>query len=87
MNVSNKWKFIGLQVGVDEDKMANIHGSDKDCLLEVLREYLDGPKPSWEQIARALKSRSVGENTLAARIEAEYCQTTVTSTVESDDGE
>ena len=51
VNVSAKWKFIGLQLGVGEDKMANIQSATpKDCLLEVLSEYLDSPAPSWGEV-------------------------------------
>ena len=76
-----KWELIGLQLRMQPEKLDEIeckHKADpKKCFLEVLKEWLKGldPEPTWEGLAKALKSRSVGEVELAGQIETSHCQT------------
>ena len=79
-HVCAKWKLIGLQLGMPPEKLDEIKSEHKDprnCFLEVLNEWLKGldPEPTWEGLAKALRSKSVGEDALAGQIETSHCQT------------
>ena len=61
-----KWYNIGLKLGIsagtlDSISKANNQNPD-DCLTAMIKDWLKNgkPKPSWAQLAKALKSRMVG---------------------------
>ncbi len=66
-----KWNNIGLELGLTVDILENIQSSDNgERLQEVLKKWLRSPSlnPSWESLAKALKSDIVGEEGLAQKI-------------------
>jgi len=69
--VATKWFELGLQLGVDSEKLKIIkhdyqHESKTAC-MEMFMEWLENTKgeKSWEKLRRALRSQSVGQSTLA----------------------
>ena len=77
--VSPKWFVLGLQLNIPvyilhiiEEEHARQYDSRR-CLVEVLRRWLTAsPQPSWEAIASALNTRTVGERRLAEYIKHKY---------------
>ena len=71
-----KWYNIGLKLGIsagtlDSISKANNQNPD-DCLTAMIKDWLKNgkPKPSWAQLAKALKSRMVGYAQLAEELPA-----------------
>ena len=69
-----KWYNIGLKLGIsvgtlDSIGKANNQNPD-DCLTAMIKDWLKNgkPKPSWAELAKALKSRMVGYAQLAEQI-------------------
>ena len=69
-----KWYNIGLKLGIsvgtlDSISKANNQNPD-DCLTAMIKDWLKNgkPKPSWAQLAKALKSRMVGYAQLAEEL-------------------
>ena len=53
-----------------------MHSDFSDLFREVLMLWLktaDDPPPTWEAVVTALRSPSVNEKMIAARLEAKYC--------------
>ena len=58
------------------DQFKQNHSEQSDLMREMLKEWLktsDEPPPTWEAVVRALKSPSVKEISIAARLESKYC--------------
>ena len=76
----NRWKNILLALDISSDTMTSIstrcRDDPGDCLCEVLIEWLNGGKGSWQNIVRALSSPTVGQIYLARTIEKEYIHST-----------
>ena len=75
-NVEYKWYDIGLQLGLDPERLNCIKRSGKtngECLVDMIQLWLKGaePKPTYTVLCRALKGRVVGESGLAATIQRE----------------
>ncbi|CAI8032734.1 hypothetical protein GBAR_LOCUS18483, partial [Geodia barretti] len=70
--VAEKYEFFGIQIGVEMDEIEKIQMQYTDpnrCLLRILRIRLKQiPALTWNDIDRALRSRSVGESRLANAI-------------------
>lgn len=70
-NVRRKWYNIGLELGVEHNKLDEIqdtHRTDYDtCVREMLKIWLKfyPEKPTWGQLADALKQRAIDERELA----------------------
>ena len=71
-----KWYNIGLKLGIsagtlDSISKANNQNPD-DCLTAMIKDWLKNgkPKPSWAQLAKALKSCMVGYAQLAEELPA-----------------
>ena len=71
-----KWYNIGLKLGIsvgtlDSISKANNQNPD-DCLTAMIKDWLKNgkPKPSWAQLAKALKSPMVGYAQLAEELPA-----------------
>lgn len=64
-----KWYSIGLQLGLnphDLDEIRVNKSSDEDCLEAVISKWLKVcAKPTWRDLADALKSATVGYSALA----------------------
>ena len=57
----DRWKFIGIKLGVDTPTLNTIkqdHQSSEDCLVELLNIWLRGDA-TRSAMARALQSRQV----------------------------
>ena len=68
-----KWYDIGLELDVDVGTLESIkscYDDPKDCLREVLKEWLKSisPPPTRLKLASALSSSAVNEKCLAQRI-------------------
>ena len=72
-DVRMKWYDLGLKLGVSVavlDRIRQEFSSPSDCLLEVLKHWLQSsPLPTWEDVCAALRSRTVGEHPLAQQLE------------------
>ena len=74
-----KWYDIGLELGVSADDLDTIKKANddpKECLREMLRQWLPkvDPQPSWEALVAALRIPAVNYATLAHEIELKYQQ-------------
>ena len=78
--VTDRWKYIGLALGINNDRLKKIERENKDledCLTDILDLWLkkvDGyGEPSWELLARAVAHSSGGKNpALAEGIAQKY---------------
>ena len=72
--VSAKYKFFGLQIGVDINEIKEIKANcddSSDCLLEILCSRLNQePALTCADICKALRSRSVNERQLASSFQS-----------------
>ena len=74
--VSEKWQYIGEELGVDQDYLAYVRTnySDRgDCLREVLREQLRSCATTWKDIIAVLRTPRIGKSLLADNLEVKYC--------------
>ncbi len=72
------WYNIGLALNMSLGTLDGMEGPYKrprDCLREMLREWLrtSPPDPTWEGLIAALKDPIVGHGTLARQLETKYC--------------
>ena len=75
--VSHKWYDIGLHLNVKPSVLNRIrsqYSNPTECLREMLSEGLSGinPYPTWEALAQALESLTVGECRLAMNLREKY---------------
>ena len=78
-----KWYYIGLTLKVPASTLDGIEAQSNDqkkCLLRVIQHWLKtvDPKPTWQALVDALRSRLVEEHPLASSIEEKYCPRTKT---------
>ena len=74
--VSEKWQYIGEELGVEQDLLNEIHTDyvdPGDCLREVLRQQLQHCATTWKHIVASLRSPRIGESHLADNLEEKYC--------------
>lgn len=74
--VRPKWYYIGLQLNVPPYILETIKSEPtSDCLDKVIRYWLThmNPRPTWGDLANALKKSTVGESRLAGEIERKFC--------------
>ena len=80
LDVSDKWFNLGLELQLCVGTLRRVRNQYTD-LSEALREMLlhwlmmVDPPPTWEGLACALESRTVGEPRLAERLRTKYCKT------------
>ena len=73
--MATKWFEMGLQLGVNPKELKIIKDdakSSKEACTMMFMEWLynvKGTEKSWRKVLSALRSRSVGENTLAKNLE------------------
>ena len=79
LDVSHKWFDIGLKlqlsVGTLEcirDQYPSLSTSLREMLLHWIKKV--DPPPTWEGLACALESRTVGEPRLAEQLRTKYCK-------------
>ena len=73
-----RWYDIGLELGVTADDLDTIKKANddpKECLREMLRQWLSNvkPVPSWKALIAALRVPAVNCSALANEIELRYC--------------
>lgn len=81
----NKWYDIGVELGLEVPFLdairSNHRGVPPDCLTSMLANYLKRfyPRPTWEDLAAALKQITVAEHQIAKMIDdTEYTGNTTT---------
>lgn len=80
-DVKKKWYSIGLQLKVPDAKLDEIEHTCKDDLARALRLVLQewrnqiGPRPTWAGVVKALRTRTVNEQDLAANLEDRFAST------------
>ena len=73
----DNWYALGLQLKVDSSLLNTIkleNARMKDCLIAMVSEWLKmvNPRPSWEQLVKALHEDIVGCRALAIKIAREH---------------
>ena len=81
LDVSSKWFDIGLELRLRTGFLENIESQNQDvwvCLRKMLLHWLKNvdPLPTWEGLACALESPTVGDPRLAEQLRTKYCKTT-----------
>ena len=76
--VCAKWYTLGVQLHIDTGTLDRIQqdgrGDVGHCLLELLIDWCQRKgNPSWNDIVKALRSKAMGEQSLADDIEGKYC--------------
>ena len=74
--MSEKWQYIGEELGVNQSLLADLHtdySDPGDCLRKVLRKRLQSRATSWKHIVGALRTSRIGESHLADHLDAKYC--------------
>ena len=79
LDVSHKWFDIGLKLQLSVGTLECIrdqYPSPSTSLREMLLDWLKkvDPPPTWEGLACALESRTVGEPRLAEQLRTKYCK-------------
>ena len=75
-SVSEKWQYIGEELGVEQDLLRYIstkHSDPGDCLREVLSERFESCATTWKHIVAVLRTSRIGESHLEDSLEAKYC--------------
>ena len=80
LDVSSKWFDIGLKLQLSVGALERVRDQYPDpstALREMLLLWLKkvNPTPTWEGLACALESRTVGEPRLAEQLRTKYCKT------------
>lgn len=64
-SLRSRWNYIGLELGFDAGTLDSVKQSNHDdpdnCFTEVIQRWLRNarPDPTWEQLDRALKAKTV----------------------------
>ena len=80
LDVSTKWFDIGLKLKLSVGILERVRDQYPDpstSLREMLLHWLKtvDPPPTWEGLACALESRTVGEPRRAEQLRTKYCKT------------
>ena len=75
--VRGSWYSIGLELGLPcttLDWFKQEHTDHNRCMTDMLSKWLHVNRhPTWELIITALRSPSINERRLAAKLESKYC--------------
>ncbi len=74
-DVRADWEVIGLALKLTEGALRAIKGPfkpPKDCLRDMLRDWLNTSDASWSSLVDALRHPVVGRRHLAAELEGKY---------------
>ena len=77
IEVLDKWKFIGVDLGLKMSKLKTIEeenrGNPKSCFLDVLTNWLNRNyntkkfgEPSWQKVVEAVANPAAGDNVVLA---------------------
>ena len=84
IDIAHKWYDLGLQLEVTEGTLKTIKSDNPEnsqhCLRKTLSTWLKiDPRPTWQTLCAALRSRTVGAEKLASDLEVKYKQRTLYS--------
>ena len=68
--VSEKWQYIGQELGVEQSLLRYIH---TNCLWRVLSKRFQRCTTTWKDIVGVLRTPHIGESHLADHLEEKYC--------------
>ena len=77
--VRTSWYNIGLQLDIPHttlDCFKQNYSDQSDLMREMLKEWLKtavDQHPTWEAVVTALRSPSVNEKSIAAKLESKHC--------------
>ncbi len=74
-DVRADWERIGLALKVTPGTLRAMKGPfklPKDCLSDMLTDWLNTSDASWSSLVDALRHRIVGQGNLAAELERKY---------------
>ncbi len=74
-DVRADWENIGLALKLTDGTLRAIKGpykEPKDCLRDMLREWLNTSDASWSSLVQALGQPIVGKGQRAAELERKY---------------
>ena len=85
LDAATKWQNFGLSLHVHTntlERIAHQFDDQRDQLRETLKDWLkNATEPTWQDIVKALKNRTVEHAYLAKKIEDKYCLTSETAQV------
>ena len=78
--IPSKWKRMGVAVGMSHSQIDEIddhrRGKSFDCFCDVFKHWQDASTPeqpaNWASLITVLRSRIVGEEVLAERIQKTF---------------
>ena len=76
VDVTPKWYYIGLQLGLKDRDLDPIQSQNSDplnCTCEMVKQWLT--HPTWNDLVDALSSPLVREEYQANRLRLKYCET------------
>ncbi len=82
MVVRYRWQLISIELGLSIAHLYTLQADygygNEQCLTEMVRTWLrrSDPRPTWESLIDALRSPTVSEARLAAKIEEKYLKQT-----------
>ena len=76
--IPSKWVQVAIQLGVSMGSISSIRKDYDDCFEKFMAVFdiwqrSSSPPFTWDTLVTALKSKSVGENTLAKELQSEFC--------------
>ena len=83
--VSEKWQFIGEELGVQQSSQRRIrafHSDPGDCLREMLSERLESCATTWKDIVAVLRTPRIADSHLADHLEVKYCSSELINLVQ-----
>ena len=82
VDVTPKWYYIGLQLGLKATDLDPIQSQNSDSLnrtCKMVQQWLTtNPHPTWNDLVDALSSRLVREEYQANRLRLKHCETSTT---------
>ena len=80
LDANHKWFNLGLKLKLNATTLVCVrdqYSDPSEALREMLLHWLKmvDPPPTWEGLACALESRTVGEPRLAEQLRTKYCKT------------
>ncbi len=70
------WYIIGLALEFPPaalDAMKDTHTEPMDCMIDMVKKWLNTSEPSWKGLIAALRQPLVGKLALAGKLEDKYC--------------
>ena len=84
-DVKTKWYSIGIQLQVPESKLDEIENAAREDLERAFRRMIQewlkqiNPEPTWTDIVKVLRCRSINEQRLAKNLERRFCKPSAAS--------